>query len=73
MAVFLGNVQLGESKLVFTKKNHLMDNLKLSFSLIAEGIKALEPKFFEIPRGEQTSESFNPVNSGSFGLLLLRE
>jgi len=45
-AVFLGNVQLGESKLVFTKKNHLMDNLKLSFSLIAEGIKALESNFF---------------------------
>ena len=55
-AVFLGNVQLGESKLVFTKKDYLLDNLKSSFSLIAEGIKALETDFNEIPKGDQTSE-----------------
>jgi AcrR family transcriptional regulator len=72
-SIFLGNVQLAESKLVFTKKNHLMDNLKLSFSLIAEGIKALEPNFFEIPQKEQIPESFNPVNAGSYGSLFLQE
>jgi len=41
-AVFLGNVQIGESKALFTKKNFLKHNLDLSFSLLSRGIEALE-------------------------------
>ena len=41
-AVFLGNVQIGESKAAFTKKDFLMDNLRLSFFLLQKGIETLE-------------------------------
>jgi len=41
-ALFLGNVQIGESKAWFTKKDHLADNLKLSFSMMSKGIQAME-------------------------------
>jgi AcrR family transcriptional regulator len=40
-ATFLGNVQVGESKTPFGKKDYLADNTKLSFSLLAQGIKSL--------------------------------
>jgi AcrR family transcriptional regulator len=41
-AVFLGNVQIGDKREMFTKKkNYSMENLKLSFLLISKGIEAL--------------------------------
>lgn len=40
-AVFLGNVQIGEGRALYTKKNYSMENMKLSFQLISKGIEAL--------------------------------
>ncbi len=40
-AMVLGNIQLGESRIIFAKKNYLKDNLKFSFSLLSKAFEAL--------------------------------